>query len=59
MMRRFLMAASAAAVLTTLAPDANAAVCAAGAYRAGCVGPHGAVVVRKHCYYRAGVRICR
>ena len=24
-------------------PEANAAACAAGPYRAGCVGPHGAV----------------
>jgi hypothetical protein len=26
--------------------DANAVVCARGVYRAGCAGPHGAVVVR-------------
>jgi hypothetical protein len=49
---------------------ANAVVCAAGVYRAGCVGPRGAVVVRRPayhhypvhghgCYWRAGVRICR
>ena len=29
---------------------ANAVVCARGVYRAGCVGPHGGVVVR-HPYY--------
>jgi hypothetical protein len=51
-------------------PEANAAACAAGPYRAGCVGPRGAVVTRRpytrpyvrpvpHCYWRAGVRICR
>ena len=55
--------------------EANAVVCARGAYHAGCAGPHGAVatthrgygyhggaaVVRPaaHCYYRAGVRVCR
>jgi hypothetical protein len=48
---------------------ANAAVCAAGVYRAGCVGPRGGVVVHRpvypahHCYHgyywRAGVRVCR
>jgi hypothetical protein len=63
-MRRILMATMAVGVLATLAPEAEAAVCAAGVYRAGCAGPRGAVVVRKpivapHCYYRAGVRICR
>jgi hypothetical protein len=63
-MKRIWLTALAAVVLTTSVPAANAAVCAAGVYRAGCVGAHGAVVVRKlvyhrHCYYRAGVRICR
>ena len=32
--------------------DASAYVCARGVYRAGCVGPRGAVVVR-HPYHRA------
>jgi hypothetical protein len=32
--------------------QANAVVCARGVYRAGCVGPHGAVVVHRHPYYR-------
>jgi hypothetical protein len=47
-------------------PSAEAVVCARGVYRAGCVGPHGAVVARRPihphhhgCYWRAGVRICR
>jgi hypothetical protein len=54
-------------------PAANAVVCARGVYRAGCAGPRGAAVVRRpavhgaavvhrpaaHCYYRAGVRVCR
>jgi hypothetical protein len=63
-MRRILEAIAIVGILATLAPDAEAAVCAAGVYRAGCVGRHGAVVVRgpvvaPHCHYRAGVRICR
>jgi hypothetical protein len=36
-------------VLSTV--DASAYVCARGVYRAGCVGPRGAVVVR-HPYHR-------
>ena len=32
--------------------SANAVVCARGVYRAGCAGPHGAVVVHRHPYYR-------
>jgi hypothetical protein len=39
------------ATLTYRPADANAGVCAAGIYRAGCVGPRGAVVVRRP-YYR-------
>ena len=55
--------------------EADAAACAAGRYHAGCVGPRGAVAtthrpygyrgavvvrpVAAHCYYRAGVRVCR
>jgi hypothetical protein len=57
--------------------EANAAACAAGPHRAGCVGPHGAVGVHRgygygyrgaavvrpaygaHCFWRAGVRVCR
>jgi hypothetical protein len=61
-----------AAIVTLFGSDispANAVVCAAGVYRAGCVGPHGAAVVhrpyyrpvyhRPYCYWRAGVRVCR
>ena len=36
-----------AATLTIEPPEANAAVCARGVYRAGCVGRRGAVVVRR------------
>lgn len=50
-MRAFLLIASAVlAFATTIvfaATDANAVVCARGVYRAGCAGPHAAVVVRK------------
>jgi hypothetical protein len=42
--------------------EANAVVCARGVYRAGCAGPHGAVVTHHrpapHCYYRYGRRVC-
>jgi hypothetical protein len=45
-------------------PPAKAVVCARGVYRAGCVGPRGAAVVRApvvhpRCFWRAGVRVCR
>ena len=59
-------------LLAVQVSEANAAACAAGVYHAGCVGPRGAVVtgrpatvvhrgavVAPHCYYRAGVRVCR
>ena len=53
-------------LLAVQTPAADAAVCAAGAYHAGCVGHRGAVVttrpavhVAPRCYYRAGVRVCR
>jgi hypothetical protein len=47
--------------VTIFAADANAIVCARGVYRAGCVGPGGAVVapVRPHCAWVRGVRVCR
>ena len=62
-------------LMAALPVEANAVVCARGAYHAGCAGPrgavgvnrgygyHGAAVVRPaygvRCYYRAGVRVCR
>jgi hypothetical protein len=36
-----------------LAHESHAATCANGVYRAGCVGPNGATVVRKHPAYHA------
>jgi hypothetical protein len=38
--------------------QANAVVCAHGVYRAGCVGPNGAVVVRKAPAYRTPAVAC-
>jgi hypothetical protein len=46
------------AAMTIFAVDANAVVCARGVYRAGCVGPHGAVVVHRGCRWVRGVRVC-
>jgi len=45
------------ATMSIFAVDANAVVCARGVYRAGCVGPNGAVVVN-HCRWVRGVRVC-
>lgn len=38
-------------VFATHIDKANAVVCARGVYRAGCVGPNGAVGVRRGAYY--------
>jgi hypothetical protein len=50
-MRSLLLAAAAllafSATMTIETRTASAAVCADGVWRAGCVGPRGAVVVRK------------
>jgi hypothetical protein len=47
-MRLFLIAATLlGGTFTLIATDASAAVCARGVYRAGCVGPRGAVVARR------------
>ncbi len=53
MMRYLLVAAAIGGLLAVTPLEARAAGCAAGVYRAGCAGPNGAVVVRKHPYYRA------
>ena len=66
-MKAILSAVAAAVLLVAVLPvEANAVVCARGVYRAGCAGPHGAVVaprgaavVAPRCVYRAGVRVCR
>ena len=65
-MKRLSFCLAIVSLLAIGAPDAYALTCAAGVYRAGCVGAHGAVVTRRpvavvhpHCYMRAGVRVCR
>jgi hypothetical protein len=65
LMKATLYAALGAVFLLAAVPvEANAVVCGRGVYKAGCAGPHGAVVttrpVAARCFYnRAGVRICR
>jgi hypothetical protein len=48
-------------VLMASVPEASAVVCARGVYRAGCIGPRVAVVVRRPvgCAWVRGVRVCR
>jgi hypothetical protein len=47
-MSRYILAATAALGFLALMPSqTRAAMCANGVYRAGCVGPNGAAVVRK------------
>ena len=48
---RYLLAVIAAAGTLALATQSHAAACANGVYRAGCVGPNGAAVVRKPAYH--------
>ena len=38
-------------LLAVQVSEANAVVCARGVYRAGCAGPHGAVVARRPAGY--------
>jgi hypothetical protein len=53
---KFLISTLLAACLfsTFVAENANAVVCARGVYRAGCVGRHGAVGVRRGYGYHGG-----
>ncbi len=51
-MKRYLVLTAAVCGLLAMTPLAAHAGCASGVYRAGCAGPNGAVVVRKHPYYR-------
>jgi hypothetical protein len=53
MKRYFILTAAICGLVAAMPLGAHAAGCAAGVYRAGCAGPNGAVVVRKHPYYRA------
>lgn len=59
-MRYALLMLGLLAGLVTFVPiEANAVVCARGVYRAGCVGPHGAVGVRRGVYGRRAVAVGR
>jgi len=68
-MKTVVSALLALGLLAGTVAETNAAVCARGVYRAGCAGPRGAVVTHgyayhrpvygAHCYWRAGVRVCR
>jgi 5-enolpyruvylshikimate-3-phosphate synthase len=61
-MRMLLIAAIAAGTftitMTASSNDAQSVVCARGVYRAGCAGPHGAVVVHRPAVVHHGV-VCR
>ncbi|WP_082482675.1 hypothetical protein [Methylobacterium sp. Leaf123] len=48
-----------AGLLAYLPIEANAAVCARGVYRAGCIGPRGAVGVRRGYYGPRAVGVVR
>lgn len=48
-----------AAALTVSPQEAEAAVCAAGPYRAGCAGYRGAAVVRRPVVVAPVRRVCR
>jgi len=52
-MKRFVIPAIAGVMLTLAAAPAGAVTCAAGVFRAGCVGPNGAFVARRP-YYGSG-----
>jgi hypothetical protein len=60
-MKRFASALTIGIVLAfSVAGNASAIVCAHGVYRAGCVGPRGAVGVHRYGYgYRRGVVVHR
>jgi hypothetical protein len=74
-MKRTMLVLAVLALAAALAPDeANAVVCARGVVRAGCIGPNGAVAVRRPvvvapvvrpvvvapaCAWVNGVRVCR
>jgi hypothetical protein len=46
-------------LMAALPVEANAVVCARGVYRAGCVGPNGAVGVRRGYGYHGGAAVVR
>jgi hypothetical protein len=55
-MKYFVFGFMALFFLVASVPDASAVVCARGVYRAGCVGPRGAVVAHRGVYGRTYVR---
>jgi hypothetical protein len=55
-MKTFCAAILALGTLAAMTAEADAFVCGAGPYRAGCVGPRGAIVAPRYGYgYRYGV----
>ncbi len=74
-MKTIAFAALMVGMLVGTVGEANAVVCARGVYRAGCAGPHGAVVTHRPygygyhgaavvrpgygCRWINGVRVCR
>jgi hypothetical protein len=55
-MKKIASAVLALGLLAGTVAEANAVVCARGVYRAGCAGPHGAVVTHRPVYGAAVVR---
>jgi hypothetical protein len=59
MYKLILLAFALGAWITTYATESSAVMCAKGVYRAGCVGPHGAVVGHRAMYPRYGATAMR
>lgn len=59
MTNRFSSLAVAGLILTLAAANASAVECAAGVYRAGCVGPNGAAEVRRPVEAPMGAAVVR
>ena len=59
MNKLILLAFALGAWITTYATESSAVMCAKGVYRAGCVGPHGAIAGHSAMYPRYGATIAR
>jgi len=59
MNKLILLAFALGAWITTYATESSAVMCAKGVYRAGCVGPRGAVVGHRAIYPRYGATAVR
>ena len=59
MRKLILLALISSAWVATCATEASAAMCAKGVYRAGCVGPRGAVVGHRGYYGTGGAAVGR